>query len=324
MKALVFEGYGPASSLRVTEREAPGTDAGRILVRVAAASPNPIDWHLYRGEPWVLRLRRGASSGIVGEDFAGLVEHVGPGVQEYRAGQRVFGTLPAGIPGIGSIAEFVSVDPQWVAPLPDCVTMPEGGAIGLGALTALQALRRCGVRDGSRVLIWGAGGGVGHLAVRIAGLLGAARVDAVCSSQSRAEVLSMGASRVFDYTANESPTGPYDAIVDTVCTAGIGQIRRLLAPGGAVVTIGALGGGRLFGPGTPMLRRGILARLSGIRAFTLMTRVTTEDLRVLGEWMATGQLSPRLAEEFALAEAPEAFARLEGGRVHGKLSIRVR
>ncbi|WP_230298011.1 NAD(P)-dependent alcohol dehydrogenase [Actinomyces provencensis] len=329
MRALVHEGHVPAAELTLADVPLPGAQPGRVQVRVLAASPNPVDWHLYQGAPRVMRLLRG--KGLrrrgwqgVGEDFSGVVDEVGAGVTGFEPGQRAFGTLPATAQRGGSMAQLVSTRADWITPLPDAVSPTDAAAVPLAGLTALQALRDSGgLRAGSRVLVWGSAGGVGHLAVQIAHLLGAGRVDAVCSTRSAEMVRGLGADTVFDYTRNQEPTGPYDIVIDTVCTAGIPTLRRILSPNGTVVTIGAVGGGRLLGPGGPLIRRGIGAALTRLRARTVLTDVKATDLALLGDWLADGSLRVVVQEIFDLDHAREAYQVLEAGRVRGKLVVRV-
>lgn len=325
MQALTHTGYVTADGLALVEAPTPPAGPGRVLVRVLAASVNPVDWHLYRGDPWVARLQRSGDKKAmrgVGEDFAGVVTEVGTGVAVVVVGERVFGTIPATAQATGSIAEYVDVDPDWLAPLPPGVEPTEAAAVGLAGLTALQALRDGGeLSPGGRVLVWGAGGGVGHLAVQIARRLGATRVDAVCSTRSVDLVRGLGADDVFDYTKHETPTGPYDVIVDTVATASAATLRRALAPAGIVVTVGAAGGGRLLGPGGPIIRRKLGSALRRIDARTVLTRVDHADLALLGAWMREGTLRVVLERVFSFHDARAAYQTLEAGRVRGKLAI---
>lgn len=325
MRALVHRGPTPTDRLRLRDVPTPHVPDCEVLVKVAAASPNPVDWHLYRGEPLTMRLPRFGDPRItrgIGEDFSGTVAEVAPGITGLTVGQRVFGTIPATAQVPGSVADHVPVSAQWLTPLPDGVDPLQAGTVGLAGLTALQALReRGGLTEGGRVLVWGASGGVGHLAVQIARILGAQRVDAVCSGRSADLVRGLGADAVFDHTAHETPVGPYDVIIDTVCTAHPALVSHLLAPRGVVVTIGALGRGTLLGPVTPMARRAVGARLRGFTARTVLTEVNTADLSLLAAWMATGDLRVVIAETFPLDHAVEAYQRLEAGHVHGKLAI---
>lgn len=329
MRALVHHGFVPTSRLAVQDVPDLGVEPGRVLVRVLAASPNPVDWHLYRGAPPMMRLlgprgtRRRWPRGV-GEDFSGTVTAVGAGVSGFAPGQRVFGSLPAATQRQGSMAQFVSTRPQWITAMPPGVSPTQAAALPLAGLTALQALRDTGgLRPGGSVLVWGSAGGVGHLAVQIARLLGAERVDAVCSTRSEALVGDLGADTVFDYTKDQTPTGTYDVVIDTVCTASVSTLRRILCPTGTVVTIGAVGGGRLMGAGGPLVERLLIAPFRGVRCKTLLTDVNSADLALLGRWLDQGSLRVVVQEEFPLEHARQAYEVLEAGRVRGKLVVRV-
>lgn len=327
MRALVHDRYTPAAGLKVAELSEPVAGDGELLINVQATSPNPVDWHFTCGEPWMLRLRQGLKfpePRLIGEDFAGTVATVGRGVTGYHPGERVFGTVPAGVSTRGTIAEQVVVTSEWLTHLSEQASITDAGAIGLAGLTALQALRDEGeLRPGGRALIWGAAGGVGHLAVQLARLLGASRVDVVCSARSADLVRDLGADKAYDYTKNEVPNGAYDVIIDTVCTASTRTLRHVLAHGGTVVTIGANHGGGVLGMFAPILNRSVGLRLHRIRTRTLLTRVNTADLRLLGNWLAAGELHVHVQEVFGLEHAAEAFSVLEAGRVQGKLAVRV-
>lgn len=327
MRALIHDHYTPAAGLRVAELPEPVPGEGQVLIDVHAASPNPVDWHFTRGEPWLLRLQQGLrfpQPRLIGEDFAGTVAAVGSGVTDHRVGDRVFGTIPAGDTTRGTIAQRAVVTPESLAHLPQQVSMTDAATVGLAGLTAMQALRdEGGLVAGGRVLVWGAAGGVGHFAVQIAHLLGASRVDAVCSSRSAALVKGLGAQQVFAYTANETPDGQYDVIIDTVCTAGVGTLGRILAPGGTIVTVGANSGGRVLGMLAPIFGRSLVSRLHRMRDRTLLTRVNAADLELLGGWLATSELRVHVQESFDLDRAADAFAVLEAGKVQGKLAIEV-
>lgn len=327
MRALVHRGPTPTEDLRLRTVPTPHAPEGGVLVRVAAAAPNPVDWHLYRGMPRGIRLLTWRGDRLthgIGEDFSGVVTEVAPGVTGLTVGQRVFGSLPATAQVPGAMAEFVPARAEWVVPLPVGVDPVEAATVSLVGLTALQALRDKGrLHEGARVLVWGASGGVGHLGVQIAKLLGASRVDAVCSGSSADMVRRLGADRIIDYTRNEVPTGPYDVILDTVCTAEPSLIGKLLAPGGTVVTTGALGGGPTFGMMAPLTLRAVASPFRGFRARTVLTDVNAEDLGLLASWMREGTLRSVVSELFPLDDAIGAYRRLEQGRVHGKLAVLV-
>lgn len=326
MKALTFSHYTSPAGLVVTPIARPQAGEDRIVVEVGYASVNPIDWHYYRGAPLLMRTKgpRGKGPWGLGEDFAGRIVEVGPEVTGYAVGDRVFGTIPATVQRYGSIAEFVDVKPEWLTRIPAGVDPAQAGAVGLAGLTALQALRDTGgLNSGDRVLIWGASGGVGHLAVQIAHLLGAQSFDVVCSGTNAATMRELGADRIWDYTSGERPQGTYQVIIDTVCTASVRELRDVLVAGGRVVTIGARSGGKVLGPVAPMATRAIANTLRVVSAHTLLTRVNASDLALLAQWMHAGDLQVRIRDTYSLGDASDAYRALEKGSVRGKLSIRI-
>lgn len=174
MRALTYDRYTDAAGLRLGEVPMPAVPADRVLVRVVAAGLNPFDWHMYRGEPWFMRLQEGWRVGdprTVGADLAGIVEAVGADVEGLAPGDRVLGSI-----GNGALAEYAVASPRALAKLPDPIPLTVGAATPMAGLTALQALRDVGrLAPGERVLVWGASGGVGHLAVQLARVLGTKR-----------------------------------------------------------------------------------------------------------------------------------------------------
>ncbi len=321
MKAVTHDRYTDAAGLVLGDVPRPEPGPDRIRIRVEAAALNPFDWHLYRGDPWIMRLQTGLrvrEPRGVGADVAGVVDAVGDEVEGVAVGDRVFGTI-----GRGALAEHALAGPASVAALPDGVSFDAGAAVAMAGMTALQALRETAeLAAGERVLVWGASGGVGHLAVQLARILGASRVDAVCSGRNAELVRGLGADEVFDYTAGATPAGPYDVILDTVGTASVSSLTALLAPGGRVVLVGAVGGGRLLGPLAATLRRAVAARVRGVDHRRMMARVRAGDLTALAGWLADGSLAPAVQQTFDLDQALEALRLLEAGHVAGKLVVR--
>src|SRR5437899_6365404 len=237
MKALVRHRYGGPGVVRVEEIDQPVLTDDRVLVHVRASSLNKADWHQLRGWPRFLRpvtrdgVRR-PKSPLFGTDFAGVVEAVGKDVTDLAPGDEVFGGRN------GAFAEYVSATN--LVRKPANVSFEEAATMGIAGLTALQGLRDHGVlQPGERVLINGASGGVGTLAVQIAKALGA-RVTAVCSTRNVEQTRSLGADRVVDYTREDfTRSGErYDLIFDNAGTRSWRACKRVLAPGGAVVLVG--------------------------------------------------------------------------------------
>ncbi len=322
MRALTYDRYTDASGLEHSDIPVPELPADRVLVRVVAAGLNPFDWHMYRGEPYFMRLQEGFTvreRRTAGADFAGVVEAVGPEVRDFAPGDRVFGDI-----GNGALAELAVARVTSLAKLPEDISFEVGAATPMAGLTALQALRDAGgLTAGARVLAWGASGGVGHLAVQLARALGASRVDAVCSGRNADMVRALGADTVFDYTADERPTGPYDVVVDTVATASVATLKGMVAPGGRVATVGGISRGRVLGPATVAVRRLASAKLQRTDARMVMARVAAADLDLLAALLADGRLRPVVDRVYPFDDAVEAFTALEGGHVRGKLVVRV-
>ncbi|GIG55026.1 NAD(P)-dependent alcohol dehydrogenase [Demequina activiva] len=320
MQALAFDRYTDASGVTLRDLAAPTPAEGEVLIRVAAVGLNAWDWHQYRGEPTFMRLQSGLSvkePRIIGADVAGTVEALGPGVSALAVGDRVMGEV-----GLGGGAELVAVSADAVVRIPEGVAFATAAATPMAGLTALQALRDAGeLAEGERVLVWGASGGVGHLAVQIARGLGAARVEAVCSGRNAAMVTAAGADAVHDYTRDQRPEGPFDVILDTVATQSLRSLRTLLADGGRVVTVGAVGGGRLLGPASALLRRIVAAGPLRVRHRGMLAEPTPADLTLLASWLSDGSLRPVIQSARPLTEAHASLEELEEGHVAGKLIL---
>src|SRR3712207_3768876 len=228
MRAITQAAFGSADVLRLREVPKPSPAAGEVLVRICAASPNPWDWHFMRGLPYISRLAgaglRKPTNTILGSDVAGRVEAVGAGVTQFHVGDEVIGFI-----GAGAFAEYVSVPEEFLGPKPASLTFEQAATIPLAGMTALQGLRDEGqIRAGHHVLIIGASGGVGTLAIQIAKHFGA-HVTGVCSARNLALVQSLGADRVIDYTRHDvTRLGvTYDLIFQLAgTTSPVAQIGR--------------------------------------------------------------------------------------------------
>src|SRR5919197_1439884 len=254
MKAVVHCEYGTPDVLEVKDIEKPTPDDTQILVRVRAASLNPLDGHFVRG----MLLARMMGGGLrkpkdtrVGVDYAGTVEAVGKNVTQYKVGDEVFGGRS------GALAQYVCAKADRAACVkPPAVTFEEAGAIAVAGITALQGLRDYGhVHAGSKVLINGASGGVGTFAVQIAKALGA-EVTGVCSTRNVDLVKSLGADHVIDYAKEDFTKGSqrYDVLFDNVQNHTFSERRRSLTPNGICLNVGLGGAGWREGTGLHMLR----------------------------------------------------------------------
>ncbi|MCH8223508.1 MAG: NAD(P)-dependent alcohol dehydrogenase, partial [Chloroflexi bacterium] len=241
MKAITQHKYGSPDVLELQEVDKPVVQDDQVLVRVQAASVNPLDWHFLRGTPRFGRLEMGLlkpKNKILGADVAGRVEAVGRDVTQFQPGDEVFGSAYES--GLGAFAEYVCVTENACVLKPASMTFEEAAAVPTAAITALQGLRDKGqVQSGQKVLINGASGGVGTFAVQIAKSLGA-EVTGVCSTGNLDMVRSIGADQVIDYTREDfTQNGQrYDLIIDAVGNRSVSDLKRALSPKGTCVIIG--------------------------------------------------------------------------------------
>jgi NADPH:quinone reductase-like Zn-dependent oxidoreductase len=319
MKALVRHRFGGPGVVRVEEVERPALEDDRVLVRVRASSVNKADWHSLRGWPRMLRpLTRGGvlrpKNPLFGTDFAGVVEAVGKDVTDLAPGDEVFGGRD------GAFAEYVSA--LNVVRKPANVSFEEAGTMGIAGLTALQGLRdKGGLEPGQRVLINGASGGVGTLAIQIAKALGG-DVTAVVGPRNLEQARALGADRVIDRTRdNFTRLGQrFDLILDVAGGHSWLALRRVLAPSGRLVIVGAHGS------------RGQLRHLAAIWLASRFSKRTVKffvagfnkpDLNVLAGLLESGALKPAIDRTYELAEAPEALRTFGEGHVRGKLVLTI-
>lgn len=286
---------------------------GELLVRVRAAAVNPRDWMICEGRyPLQWRLPRGPL--VPGSDFAGEVVATGPGCERLVAGERVHG-MQAG-QRFGAFAEYLVVPESATARLPAAMDFGRGAAMTLTGLTAWQALHEeAGLAAGQRILVVGASGGVGHLAVQLAVAAGAA-VTGVCSAANASFVRDLGASRVIDYR-RESPTALADrwpVIFDTIGRQGVTAWRPRLEPGGIYVTTV---------PDARAIAASVRARVLPIgRRFRLVVvHASATDLAALDTLAAAGRLAVTIAASYPLERLPEALAASRTFRTRGKLVI---
>jgi NADPH:quinone reductase-like Zn-dependent oxidoreductase len=321
MKAVIQEGYGSADVLRLREIEKPLVPDDRVLVRVRAASVNALDWHSVHGGQLVRLI--GSLMGqkfnpVRGADLAGTVEVVGKDVTGLRLGDEVFGT------GRGTFAEYAIASEKGLAPKPRQLTFAQAATMGVAAITALQGLRDRGqLKPGQRVLINGAGGGVGTFAVQIAKALGA-RVTAVTSTRNLDLVRSMGPDDLIDYTREDiTKRGErYDVILDVAANRSFSAMRRLLAPNGRLVVTGAAKGSMLavmWRAIVPLVRK----RFGNRWLVPFLASVTHEDLLVLKELAEAGKLRPVIDRQYSLSETAEAVRYVGTGQARAKVVIDV-
>jgi len=320
MKAIVYRCYGSSDVLKFEDIEKPMPADNEVLVKVVAASVNPLDWHFMRGSPYFMRLMSGLGSPNntgMGVDFAGTVEAVGRDVTRFKPGDAVFGG------GSGAFAEYVTVrEDRAVVMKPGNVTFEQAAAAPIAAITALQALRDKGkIQPGQKVLINGASGGVGTFAVQIAKSFGA-DVTGVCSTRNVEMVLSIGADHVVDYTKEDyTESGEqYDLIIDMVSNHSLSANRKALEPNGSLVIIGG-GKGNWLGPMMGPIKAAMLSPFVDQEFGMLLAQMDREDLATLGELMQAGTVTPVIDRRYRLSEVPAAIRYSEEGHARGKIII---
>jgi NADPH:quinone reductase-like Zn-dependent oxidoreductase len=323
MKAIVQDVYGSADVLELRDIARPEPGDGQVLIRVKAAGVDQGVWHLMAGLPYLVRLfgygLKKPKVPVRGREVAGVVEAVGTGVTRFAAGDEVYGTCD------GSFAEYVCAKEDKLARKPLGISFEEAAAAPISGVTALQAVRDAGqVTVGQKVLILGAGGGVGSYAVQLAKAFGA-EVTGVCSTGKVELVRSLGAGAVIDYTTSDiAGTGElYDLIIDTAGNRPLSFLRRLLVPKGTLVIVGGEGGGKLTGGLERSLGAPLVSLFSGRKFKGLAAKETHLDLEALASLIESGSVKPAVDRVFPLAEAPAAIQYLREGRARGKVVIRV-
>lgn len=320
MKGIVYRCYGSPDVLKLETIEKPAAADNQVLVKVHAASVNPLDWHYMRGTPYLVRLDAGVGAPKpprLGVDFAGTVEAVGKDVKRFKPGDEVFGGRD------GAFAEYVTVrEDRALALKPANVTFEQAAAVPIAGVTALQALRDKGqLQPGQKVLINGASGGVGTFAVQIAKSFGA-DVTGICSTKNMDMVRSIGADHVIDYTKQDYTQGEqrYDLIVDMVGNHSLLENRRALAPKGIFVMVGGSDTKWISFLIDP-LEALILSRFVGQEFIPFLAELKPKDLATLGDLMQAGKVKPVIDRRYRLSEAPAAMRYLEEGHARGKVVI---
>ena len=318
MRAVVYDRYGPPERLRLEEIERPAPRAGEVLVRVKAVSLNLSDWECLRGTPFYVRIFGlfRPRHRILGSDIAGVVEEVGDGVDEFSAGDEVFGDA---LGTFGGFAEYARVPARILMRKPAELSFDEVATVPQASIIALQGLRiRGGLRAGQKVLINGAGGGSGMFAIQIAKLQGAV-VTAVDSGDKLDHMRALGADQVLDYREVDF-TGigeRYDVVLDLVARRSPFAHRRALRKGGAYAMVGgtmsALFQTLLLGP--------VVGRLSGTRIRMLAAQARKEDFATVLGWMVNGKLEVTIDRRFPLEQAAEAVRYHGEGRTLGKVLV---
>lgn len=326
MRAIVQDDYGSSAPdvLRLDEEVArPTISDDEVLVRVAAASVDRGTWHIMAGLPYPIRLAgfglRAPKPLNPGRSVAGTIELVGKGVTEFVAGEEVYGTCD------GSFAQYACAHPSKLAMKPANLSFEQAAALPISGLTALQAVRdQAQVQAAEKVLVVGASGGVGTLAVQIAKAFGA-EVTGVCSTGKVDLVLSLGADHVLDYTQEDFTRGEqrYDVILDTGGNRRLSDLRRALTPRGRLILVGGETGGRLLGGSERSIRALALSPLVRQKLATFIASENSADLVVLRDLVEAGKLAPAIDRSFPLSEVAAAITHMQDGRARGKIVITI-
>jgi len=322
MKAIVHCEYGSPDVLKPEDIEKPVPNDNQLLVRVRAASINPLDLTI-RG-PWLIRPilgMRKPKDTRSGVDYAGVVEAVGKNVTQFKPGDEVFGGKN------GALAEYVCVlADRSVVLKPANMTFEQAASVPVAAITALQGLRDKGkIQAGQKVLVNGASGGVGTFAVQIAKSFGT-EVTGVCSTRNVDLVRSIGADLVIDYTKEDftKTDQRYDLIFDLVGNHSFSERRRILNQNGICVMAGVGGAGwhdgmamRLFGE----LNAYVRSRFVSQKFITYISQFNKQDMTFLADLMQSGKMTPVIDRTYKLNQTADALRYLEQGHARGKVVI---
>jgi NADPH:quinone reductase-like Zn-dependent oxidoreductase len=335
MNAIIQEKYGsPEDVLELKDIDKPVVKDDEVLVRVHAASIHPDVWHVVRGLPYALRLMGAGllkpKNSVPGTDVAGHVESIGKNVTRFQPGDEVFGETIKGFQWTngGAYAEYVSVPEDQLALKPANLTFEQAAAVPTSGLITLQNLPNEGrLQPGQSVLVNGAGGGVGALAIQIAKAYGA-EVTGVDNTKKLDMVRSLGADHVIDYTQEDfTQSGErYDLIFDIPGNHPFSACRRVLTPDGKYVLIGhdrfGQGAGRWFGSIPRVLKLVALSPfVSQLPTPNLSMPDKKNQMVALKRLLEAGKFTPVIDRTYPLSEVPEAIRYLEEGHARGKVVI---
>jgi len=323
MKAIVQDRFGSADVLELRDVPDPVPTDDQVLVEVRAGGAGPDVWHLMTGEPRIARLApefRRLWHHPRGRDGAGIVVGVGADVKDLALGDEVMGIVE------GSFAELVAASPELLVRKPERLSFEEAAAAPISGITAVRAVREVAeVRPGQRVLVVGAGGGVGTLTVQVAKASGA-HVTAVASASKADLVRSLGADDVIDYAGEDFTDGRrrWDAIIDAAGRRPLRKLRRALTPKGTLAIVGGDGGGKWTGGfGRQVVRAPLLSLVVGQSLRPVITAERREDLVAVRDLIEDGALTPVVDRTFALPQAADAIRYLERGHAAGKVVVTV-
>jgi NADPH:quinone reductase-like Zn-dependent oxidoreductase len=321
MKAIVQSHYGGAQALRFDDVARPECGDGDVLVRVVAAGVDRGALHFMTGQPYLMRLGTGLRApkvAVPGVSFAGRVEEVGSGVSRFAVGEEVYGAAR------GTYAEYVAAPQRKIAPKPAQLSFEEAAVLPYAVFAALQAVRDQGrVQPGERVLVVGASGAVGSVAVQVAKADGA-EVTGVCGPRDQELAALIGADHVIDYTLEDFTDGnrQYDVIIDVFGRTPIRRLRRALTPRGRLVITGGEGD-RWIGGTQRQLGAMLLSPFvrQSLRAF--VAKENAQTLEAVNDLVAAGKVRPLLGKNYPLVGAADAITALEAGTTSGRMVLTV-
>jgi NADPH:quinone reductase-like Zn-dependent oxidoreductase len=320
MKAIVRPVYGPPEVLEYIDVPTPSPADDQVLIKLHAASVNPLDRYLLSGAPWnrIPGMRTKPKFKVLGCDIAGRVEAVGRSVRHFKVGDDVFGVT--GFAGNG-FAEYVCAPEEKLVLKPAALSFEAAAATPIAAITALQALRdKGGLQPGYKVLVEGASGGVGTFAVQIAKALGA-EVTAVCSPRNLEIARRIGADEVIDYTTTDFTRNGrrYDLIVAANAHHSIFHYGRILTADGVLVVVG----GALPRILQAVSLGPVLSSIGRRKTRFFVANVNHTDMNYLKHLLETGKITPVIDREYPLSQAADAMRYLAEGHAKGKIVLTV-
>lgn len=321
MRAITQDRYGDADTLHLRDLTAPEIGDDEVLVRVAAAGVDRGAYHLMRGMPYLVRLvgygLRAPKVPVPGTNIAGTVEAVGTSVTRFRPGDQVYGTCK------GAFADHAAASENRVADKPASLTFEEAAVLPYPGAVSLQAVRdKAKVHPGQSVLVVGASGAVGSIAVQVAKAYGA-EVTGVCSTSNVELVRRIGADHVIDYTRDDFASGEHrcDVVLDVGGNTPVSRLRRALTDTGTLVIVGGEGGGKVIGGIQRQLWAQLLSPFVRQKLTTFIASEDAELLIALNELIEAGQVKPVIGRCYPLEDTVSAVRDLDRGGTQGRLVV---
>jgi NADPH:quinone reductase-like Zn-dependent oxidoreductase len=312
MKAVIIRKYGKNDVVEIGDVPQPRCATGMVLIKVHAASINPLDWKVRSG---MLRLITGSKfPKVLGSECAGEVVETSGGFSKFNQGDQLIGL--SGVRSLGAFAEYTCLPETTIFAKPAGLTFEEAACIPVAGLTALQALRDRGrIVSGKKVLINGASGGVGTFGVQVSKIFGA-ETTGVCSAANSDLVKDLGADRVIDYAKEDFTSGSYryDIIFDSVAKRSFGECKKVLTPKGVYVST--------LPSFSVILNQYITGFLTQKKARLVMVAPNVSDMEWMKAQIEAGRIKVVIDKVFPLDQAKDALAYSESGRARGKIVIK--